>query len=48
MEQVLFPSLILTLNLSYTLLQDRLTSGDKSLDLSAFKLSRVFFSLLSS
>ncbi|GKF24692.1 hypothetical protein Tco_0077014, partial [Tanacetum coccineum] len=28
--------------------QDRLTSGDKSLDLSAFKLSRLFFSLLSS
>nr|GEU63423.1 putative reverse transcriptase domain-containing protein [Tanacetum cinerariifolium] len=29
-------------------LQDKLTSGDKSLDLSAFKLSRIFFSLLSS
>ncbi|GJV53570.1 hypothetical protein Tco_1449311, partial [Tanacetum coccineum] len=29
-------------------LQDKLTSGDKSLDLSAFKLSRLFFSLLSS
>ncbi|GJX79094.1 hypothetical protein Tco_0327243 [Tanacetum coccineum] len=27
---------------------DRLTSGDKSLDLSAFKLSRLFFRLLSS
>ncbi|GJT96330.1 hypothetical protein Tco_1091848 [Tanacetum coccineum] len=27
---------------------DRLTSGDKSLDLSVFKLSRLFFSLLSS
>ncbi|GJW63694.1 hypothetical protein Tco_0115578 [Tanacetum coccineum] len=27
---------------------DKLTSGDKSLDLSAFKLSRLFFSLLSS
>ncbi|GKE62598.1 hypothetical protein Tco_1512965, partial [Tanacetum coccineum] len=30
------------------LLQDNLTSGDKSLDLSIFKLSRLFFSLLSS
>ncbi|GJZ65598.1 hypothetical protein Tco_0622294 [Tanacetum coccineum] len=29
-------------------LQDKLTFGDKSLDLSAFKLSRLFFSLLSS
>ncbi|GJX16751.1 putative reverse transcriptase domain-containing protein [Tanacetum coccineum] len=29
-------------------LQDKLTSGDKSLDLSAFKLSCLFFSLLSS
>ncbi|GJT30457.1 hypothetical protein Tco_0910732 [Tanacetum coccineum] len=29
-------------------LQDKLTSGDMSLDLSAFKLSRLFFSLLSS
>ncbi|GJT87429.1 reverse transcriptase domain-containing protein [Tanacetum coccineum] len=29
-------------------LQDKLTSRDKSLDLSAFKLSRLFFSLLSS
>ncbi|GJZ00212.1 hypothetical protein Tco_0517641 [Tanacetum coccineum] len=29
-------------------LQDKLTSGDKSLDLSPFKLSRLFFSLLSS
>nr|GEU85121.1 ribonuclease H-like domain, reverse transcriptase, RNA-dependent DNA polymerase [Tanacetum cinerariifolium] len=29
-------------------LQDKLTSEDKSLDLSAFKLSRLFFSLLSS
>ncbi|GJX88140.1 hypothetical protein Tco_0340154 [Tanacetum coccineum] len=29
-------------------LQDKWTSGDKSLDLSAFKLSRLFFSLLSS
>ncbi|GKC01817.1 hypothetical protein Tco_0987953 [Tanacetum coccineum] len=29
-------------------LQDKLTSGDKSLDLSAFKLSSLFFSLLSS
>ncbi|GKB41376.1 hypothetical protein Tco_0886318 [Tanacetum coccineum] len=29
-------------------IQDKLTSGDKSLDLSAFKLSRLFFSLLSS
>ncbi|GJX75365.1 retrovirus-related pol polyprotein from transposon TNT 1-94 [Tanacetum coccineum] len=29
-------------------LQDKLTSGDKSLDLSTFKLSRLFFSLLSS
>ncbi|GKF67742.1 hypothetical protein Tco_0197421, partial [Tanacetum coccineum] len=29
-------------------LQDKLTSGDKSLDLCAFKLSRIFFSLLSS
>ncbi|GKE02148.1 hypothetical protein Tco_1390131 [Tanacetum coccineum] len=29
-------------------LQDKLTSGDKSLDLSAFKLSRLFFSLMSS
>ncbi|GKC05822.1 hypothetical protein Tco_0997432, partial [Tanacetum coccineum] len=29
-------------------LQDKLTSGDNSLDLSAFKLSRLFFSLLSS
>ncbi|GJZ95718.1 hypothetical protein Tco_0668052 [Tanacetum coccineum] len=28
-------------------LQDKLTLGDKSLDLSAFKLSRLFFSLLS-
>ncbi|GKC24296.1 hypothetical protein Tco_1026446 [Tanacetum coccineum] len=28
-------------------LQDKLTSEDKSLDLSAFKLSRLFFSLLS-
>ncbi|GKA54926.1 hypothetical protein Tco_0753875 [Tanacetum coccineum] len=28
--------------------QDKLTSGDKSLDLSAFKLSRLFFTLLSS
>nr|GEW01417.1 hypothetical protein [Tanacetum cinerariifolium] len=28
-------------------LQDKLTYGDKSLDLSAFKLSRLFFSLLS-
>ncbi|GJU00904.1 zinc finger, CCHC-type containing protein [Tanacetum coccineum] len=28
--------------------QDKLTLGDKSLDLSAFKLSRLFFSLLSS
>ncbi|GJV17488.1 hypothetical protein Tco_1362811 [Tanacetum coccineum] len=28
-------------------IEDRLTSGDKSLDLSAFKLSRLFFSLLS-
>nr|GEU80800.1 hypothetical protein [Tanacetum cinerariifolium] len=28
--------------------QDKLTSEDKSLDLSAFKLSRLFFSLLSS
>ncbi|GJY65697.1 hypothetical protein Tco_0467935 [Tanacetum coccineum] len=28
--------------------KNRLTSGDKSLDLSAFKLSRLFFSLLSS
>ncbi|GKE97987.1 hypothetical protein Tco_0021338, partial [Tanacetum coccineum] len=27
-------------------LQDKLTSGDKSLDLSAFKLSHLFFSLL--
>ncbi|GKC52021.1 hypothetical protein Tco_1074766, partial [Tanacetum coccineum] len=27
-------------------LQDKLTSRDKSLDLSAFKLSRLFFSLL--
>nr|GEU38029.1 peroxisomal membrane protein 13-like [Tanacetum cinerariifolium] len=27
---------------------DKLTSGDKSLDLSAFKLSHLFFSLLSS
>ncbi|GKF69674.1 hypothetical protein Tco_0202731, partial [Tanacetum coccineum] len=30
------------------LIQDKLTSRDKSLDLSAFKLSRLFFSLLSS
>ncbi|GJZ23166.1 hypothetical protein Tco_0560625, partial [Tanacetum coccineum] len=30
------------------LLQDKLTSGDKSLDLSSFKLSCLFFSLLSS
>ncbi|GJW22706.1 hypothetical protein Tco_0033328 [Tanacetum coccineum] len=29
-------------------LQDKLTSGDKSLGLSAFKLSRIFFSFLSS
>ncbi|GKB91414.1 hypothetical protein Tco_0963686 [Tanacetum coccineum] len=29
-------------------LQDKLTSRDKSLDLFAFKLSRLFFSLLSS
>ncbi|GJR20013.1 hypothetical protein Tco_0968540 [Tanacetum coccineum] len=28
-------------------LQDKLTSKDKSLDLSAFKLSRLFFSLFS-
>ncbi|GKE82740.1 hypothetical protein Tco_1552740 [Tanacetum coccineum] len=28
-------------------LLDKLTSGDKSLDLSSFKLSRLFFSLLS-
>ncbi|GJT63691.1 hypothetical protein Tco_1015171 [Tanacetum coccineum] len=28
-------------------LQNKLTSGDKSLDLSAFKLSRLFFGLLS-
>ncbi|GKB61520.1 hypothetical protein Tco_0917706 [Tanacetum coccineum] len=29
-------------------LQDKLTSGDKSLELSSFKLSCLFFSLLSS
>ncbi|GKD31903.1 hypothetical protein Tco_1242681, partial [Tanacetum coccineum] len=28
--------------------KDKLTSGDKSLDLSAFKLSLLFFNLLSS
>ncbi|GJZ68691.1 hypothetical protein Tco_0631931, partial [Tanacetum coccineum] len=32
----------------HTHMGGRLTSGDKSLDLSAFKLSRLFFSLLSS
>nr|GEW87922.1 hypothetical protein [Tanacetum cinerariifolium] len=32
----------------YVQVQDMLTSGDKSLDLFTFKLSRLFFSLLSS
>ncbi|GJR42587.1 reverse transcriptase domain-containing protein [Tanacetum coccineum] len=35
------------LQVSHKGAMDKLTSGDKSLDLSAFKLSRLFFSLLS-
>ncbi|GJW60237.1 hypothetical protein Tco_0109572 [Tanacetum coccineum] len=37
-----------SLSLLQYLFKDKLTSGDKSLDLSAFKLSRLFFSLLPS
>nr|GEU64900.1 hypothetical protein [Tanacetum cinerariifolium] len=45
---MLFLSLFLDTELVLYPLQDKLTSGDKSLDLSAFKLSRLFFSFLSS
>ncbi|GJQ96143.1 integrase, catalytic region, zinc finger, CCHC-type containing protein [Tanacetum coccineum] len=48
MGQMLFPSSVPDTELVLYPLQDRLTSGDKSLDLSTFKLSRLFFSLLSS
>ncbi|GJW49187.1 hypothetical protein Tco_0090538 [Tanacetum coccineum] len=48
MGQMLFPSSVPDTELVLYPLQDKLTSGDKSLDLSAFKLSRLFFSLLSS
>ncbi|GJV89083.1 hypothetical protein Tco_1533021 [Tanacetum coccineum] len=41
-------SSVLDTELVVYLLQDKLTSRDKSLDLSAFKLFRLFFSLLSS
>ncbi|GJU87076.1 hypothetical protein Tco_1294622 [Tanacetum coccineum] len=47
MGQMLFPSSVPDTELVLYPLQDKLTSGDKSLDLSAFKLSRLFFSLLS-
>ncbi|GJW14618.1 hypothetical protein Tco_0018751 [Tanacetum coccineum] len=39
MGQMLFPSLVPDTELVLYPLQDKLTSGDKSLDLSAFKLS---------
>ncbi|GJW80240.1 GPCR kinase [Tanacetum coccineum] len=45
---MLFPSSVPDTELVLYPLQDKLTSRDKSLELSAFKLSRLFFSLLSS
>nr|GEW95358.1 zinc finger, CCHC-type [Tanacetum cinerariifolium] len=45
---MLFPSSVPDTKLVLYPLQDKLTSGDKRLDLSTFKLSRLFFSLLSS
>ncbi|GJY43220.1 hypothetical protein Tco_0431433 [Tanacetum coccineum] len=48
MGQMLFPSFVPNTKLVLYPLQDKLTSGDKSLDLSALKLSGLFFSLLSS
>ncbi|GKB68697.1 hypothetical protein Tco_0930109 [Tanacetum coccineum] len=45
---MLFPCSVPDTELVLYPLQDKLTSGDKSLDLSAFKLSRLFLSLLSS
>ncbi|GJW75900.1 hypothetical protein Tco_0135270 [Tanacetum coccineum] len=48
MGQMRFPSSVPDIELVLYPLQDKLTSRDKSLDLSAFKLSRLFFSLLSS
>ncbi|GJX96544.1 hypothetical protein Tco_0352342 [Tanacetum coccineum] len=45
---MLFPSSVPDTKLVLYPLQDKLTSGDKSLNLSAFKLSRLFFSFLSS
>ncbi|GJZ03065.1 hypothetical protein Tco_0521026 [Tanacetum coccineum] len=48
MGQMLFPSLVPGTKLVLYLLQDKFTFRDKSLDLSAFKLTCLFFSLLSS
>ncbi|GJQ89590.1 reverse transcriptase domain-containing protein [Tanacetum coccineum] len=48
MGQMLFLSSVPDTELVLYPLQDKLNFGDKSLDLSAFKLSRQFFSLLSS
>ncbi|GJR37416.1 hypothetical protein Tco_1213100 [Tanacetum coccineum] len=48
MGQMLFPSSVPDTKLVLYPLQDKLTCGDKSLNLSAFKLSRLFFSFLSS
>ncbi|GJY46739.1 PISTILLATA protein [Tanacetum coccineum] len=45
---MLFPSSVPDTEFFLYHLQDKLTSGDKSMDLSTFKLSRLFFSLLSS
>ncbi|GJY36244.1 hypothetical protein Tco_0421622 [Tanacetum coccineum] len=47
MGQMLFSSLVPDIELDLYPLQDKLISRDKSLDLSVFKLSRLFFSLLS-
>ncbi|GKA01418.1 hypothetical protein Tco_0674083 [Tanacetum coccineum] len=47
MGQMLFLSSVPDTELVLYLLQYRLTSGDKSLDLSSFKLFRLFLSLLS-
>ncbi|GJU85704.1 hypothetical protein Tco_1293250 [Tanacetum coccineum] len=46
--QMLFPSSVPDTKLLLYPLQDKLSSRDKSLDLSTFKLSRLFLSLLSS
>ncbi|GKC32921.1 hypothetical protein Tco_1040215 [Tanacetum coccineum] len=45
---MLFPSSVPDTELVVYLIQDKLTLQDKSLDLSAFKLSCLFFSLLTS